>query len=50
MIIYDQLMVLKNVLQLMDGAKWKIECKNSKRGITFQKANPKSHDLCSCCL
>lgn len=36
-------MVIRNILQLMDGAKWKIESKDSKRGITFQKTNSKSH-------
>lgn len=50
MIIYDQLMVVKYVLQLMHGAKWKIECKDSKRRITFQKANPKSRARCSRCF
>lgn len=43
MIIYDQLMVIKNILQLMDGAKWKTESKDSERGVTFQKTNSKSH-------
>lgn len=39
MIIYDQLTAITNILLLMDGAKWKTESKDSKRGFTFQKAS-----------
>lgn len=39
MIIYDQLTTTRSILLLMDGAKWKIESKDSKWGFTFQKAS-----------
>lgn len=42
MIIYDQLTVIKNTLQLMDGATSNIESKDSKSGIRFQKINSRS--------